>query len=142
VSRKAARIGPAFEAPEVADVFAELPPMARKKLLQLRALIFDTAAETPGVGPLLEALRWGEPSYLTPTTKSGTSIRIHWKPRQPNRCAMYVHCQTNLVAQYRLRHNSVLEFEGNRAVLFDVDQPLPEAALRDCVRLALTYHKS
>lgn len=53
---------------------------------------------------------------------------------------MYVHCQTNLVEQYRLRHGDALEFEGDRAVLFAVDQPLPERALRDCIELALTYH--
>jgi hypothetical protein len=55
---------------------------------------------------------------------------------------MYVHCQTNLVEQYRLRHPDTLEFEGNRAVLFRIGEPLPEDALRDCIRLALTYHKS
>lgn len=109
--------------------------------MQLRSLIFETAAATEGVGPLEEALRWGEPSYLTNQSKSGTTIRIHWKPKRADRCAMYVHCQTNLVEQYRLRHGGVLEFEGNRAVLFDVNQPLPEQALRDCIQLALTYHR-
>jgi hypothetical protein len=140
-SNKAVRAIPPFEHADVAETFAELPPAARDKLLHLRSLIFDTAAQTPGVGPLEEGLRWGEPSYLTSKSKSGTTIRIHWKPRTPDRCAMYVHCQTNLVEQYRLRHPDSLEFEGNRAVLFRIDQPLPEDALRDCIRLALTYHK-
>lgn len=130
-----------FQRPEVAEAFAELPSGPRQQLLQLRSLIFATAAETPGVGPLEEALRWGEPSYLTTETKSGTTIRIHWKPRRPDRCAMYVHCQTSLVAQYRLRHGDVLEFEGDRAVLLAVDEPLPKRALRDCIALALTYHR-
>ena len=141
-SKKVLRTVPPFEKTEVAAIFAALPPAARDKLLQLRSLIFETAAETPGVGPLEEALRWGEPSYLTSKSKSGTAIRIHWKPRRADRCAMYVHCQTHLVEQYRRRHRDSLEFEGNRAVLFPVDRPLPEEALRDCIRLALTYHQS
>jgi hypothetical protein len=141
-SKKALRAVPPFEQPEVAEIFAALPPAARDTLLQLRSLIFDTAAETPGVGALEEALRWGEPSYLTSRSKSGTTLRIHWKRRRADRCAMYVHCRTRLVEQYRLRHHDSLEFEGNRAVLFPVDGPLPEEALRDCVRLALTYHQS
>lgn len=141
-SKRVSRTDPPFERAEVAAVFAALPPAVREKLLQLRSLIFDTASKTPGVGPLEEALRWGEPSYLTSNSKSGTTIRIHWKPRRADRCAMYVHCQTNLVQQYRLRHHDSLEFEANRAVLFPVDQPLPEEALRDCVRLALTYHRA
>lgn len=128
-----------FERPEVAEAFAAIPPAPRERLLQLRSLILDTAAKTPGVGQLEEALRWGEPSYLTTASKSGTTIRIHWKPKQPEHCAMYVHCQTNLVAQYRARHGRALQFAGNRAVLFAVDEPLPKGALRDCIQLALTY---
>ena len=131
---------PAFQKSEVVEAFAVLPPAARDKLLELRSLIFETAAETPGVGPLEEALRWGEPSYLTTQSKSGTTVRIHHKLRKPEHCALYVHCQTKLVEQYRLRHHKVLEFEGNRAALFRVDRPLPRAALKDCIRLALTYH--
>lgn len=140
-SKKALRAVPPFQHEDVAATFAALPHAARRTLLQLRTLIFETAAELPGVGPLEEALRWGEPSYLTSTSKSGTTIRIHWKPRRVDRCAMYVHCQTNLVQQYRLLHYDSLEFEGNRAVLFPIDEPLPEEALRDCIRLALTYHR-
>jgi hypothetical protein len=34
-------------------------------LLVLREVIFDTVSEIEGVGKLEEALRWGEPSYLT-----------------------------------------------------------------------------
>jgi len=124
------------------EVFAALPPAARAKLLELRALIFETAARTPGVGPLEEALRWGEPSYLTSQSKSGTMLRIHWKARRPDRCAMYVHCQTNLLEQYRSRYPDTFEFEGDRAVLVDIDRPLPKAALRDCIQLALTYRRS
>lgn len=131
---------PTFEDSAVAEVFAAIPKRAREQLLRVRRLIFETAATTADVGPLEEALRWGEPSYLTTQSKSGTALRIHWKSRRPDRCAMYVHCQTNLVEQYRLRHGDILEFEGNRAVLFDVERPLPKEALRDCIRLALTYH--
>lgn len=131
-----------FERAEVAEAFAELPLPARKKLLELRSLIFETAAKTPGVGPLEEALRWGEPSYLTTQTKSGTTIRIHWKARRPDRCALYVHCQTNLIEQFRELSLGSFDFEGNRAILFDVARPLPEKFLRECIRMALTYHRS
>jgi hypothetical protein len=139
-SKKAANQVPPFERVEVAEVYAAVPTTARDKLMQLRTLIFETAREMPEVGPIEEALRWGEPSYLTPHSKSGTTIRIHWKQRNPEYCALYVNCQTTLIEEYRLRHPQSFEFEGNRAVLFRVSKPLPKAALRDCVRLALTYH--
>lgn len=132
---------PSFERPEVAEAFAAIPDAPRARLLELRALILDTAATTDGVGPIEEALRWGEPSYLTSKSRSGTTVRIHWKPRRPDRVGLYVHCQTSLVETYRERHGGVLEFEGNRAVLVAVDEPLPVAALRDCIALALTYRR-
>ena len=53
--------------PAPSDIAAALdafPPAARERLADLRALIFDTAAATPGVGALTETLKWGEPAYL------------------------------------------------------------------------------
>lgn len=42
----------------------------------MRRLIVATAAETSGVGPLTEMLKWGEPAYLTEATVSGSTIRL------------------------------------------------------------------
>jgi len=95
----------------------------------------------PASDPSRKTLRWGEPSYLTSSTKSATTIRIGWKPRHPDYIAIYVHCQTSLVDEYRRRYGDTLQFEGNRAVLLMIGQPLPVAALQDCIRLALIYHK-
>ncbi len=53
----------AIHNPAVADVFNNYPPEMRKKLLFLRALIFETAAELD-VGEIEETLKWGEPSYI------------------------------------------------------------------------------
>jgi len=66
----------------------------RQRLLALRWLILDTAAATAGVGRIEEALKWGQPSYLTTNPKSGSTIRIDQVP--PGGYALYVHCQTNL----------------------------------------------
>jgi hypothetical protein len=33
-----------------------------------------------------------------------------------------------------------MKFEGNRRIVFDVADRLPEEALRHCISLALTYH--
>lgn len=131
---------PAFETPDVASVFAAYPPALRDRLLRLRDLIFETAAATDGVGPLQETLKWGQPSYLTPRTKSGTTIRIDAVKSEPGRYALYVHCQTNLVASFREMYPDVLTCEGNRAVLFDEEDAVPEDVLRHCIALALTYH--
>jgi hypothetical protein len=70
----------------------------RRRLLALRELIFDTAASTEGVGELEETLKWGEPACLTPKSRSGTTVRIVWKPSDPTRYAMYFHCVVPLLA--------------------------------------------
>jgi len=126
---------------DVAEVFSAIPDLPRAKLLRLRALIFKSAAMLPQIGQLEETLKWGEPSYLT-KSKSGTTIRIHWKEQRPEYCALYVHCQTNLVELFRDRFGLDFEFEGNRAVLFPVKGRFPSAALRACIEMALTYHLS
>ena len=127
--------------PGVAEAFAAAPPALRPRLLALRDLIFETAAATEGVGPLTETLKWGEPAYLTEASRSGTTLRIGWKPAQPTQYGLYVHCQTNLVDSFRSLFPDELRFQGNRAILFDRAEDLPREPLALCIAMALTYHR-
>jgi uncharacterized protein DUF1801 len=130
-----------FERPEVAATFAWYPPAIRRQLLRLRELIFATAAKTPGVGPLEESLRWGEPAYLTTESKSGSTIRLDWKPKSPEQYALYFHCRSGLVDAFRRRFPGVFACEGKRALVFGADETLPAHELRACIALALTHHR-
>jgi hypothetical protein len=121
-------------------VFSAYPRPVKAKLLALRRLIFDTAKVTKGVGRLEETLKWGQPSYLTAETKSGSTIRIDWLKAGVNRYAVFFHCQTNLVETFRELYPTELSYGGNRCILLDAKKDVPEAALRHCVALALTYH--
>ena len=129
-----------FSDPAVDAVFGAYPRPLQSKLLALRRLIFDTAKATNGVGALQETLKWGQPSYLTPETKSGSTIRIDRDKSAPNRYAIYFHCQTALVGTFRELYPTELNFGGNRSILLDAGEKLPEPALRHCVALAMTYH--
>src|ERR1017187_6318715 len=86
---------PDFSDPAVAAVFNAYPTPLKARLLALRRLIFETAKTTKGVGALEETLKWGQPSYLTPETKSGSTIRIDRVKSTPNQYAVYFHCQTD-----------------------------------------------
>ena len=108
-------------------------------MLALRRLIFDTARTTEGVGALEEALKWGQISYLTSESKSGSTIRIDQVKSTAGQYAVYFHCQTDLVATFRELYPE-LSYGGNRSILLDVADQLPKSALRHCVALALTYH--
>jgi hypothetical protein len=120
-------------------VFSAYPDPVKAKLLALRRLIFDTAKATQGVGALEETLKWGQPSYLTPESKSGSTVRIDQVKAEAGRYAVYFHCQTDLVETFRELYPK-LRYQGNRAILLDAGEKLPEAELRHCVGLALTYH--
>ncbi|WJR77977.1 DUF1801 domain-containing protein [Bradyrhizobium sp. NP1] len=125
--------------PAVAAVFAACPEPVRSRLLALRRLILDTAQRTDGVGAIEETLKWGQPSYLTSASKSGSTVRIDGVKSVPNQYAIYFHCQTSLVETFRELYPE-LSYGGNRSILLDAGDELPEAALRHCVALALTYH--
>jgi len=77
-------------------------------------LIFRTAEHIPAVGPLTEALRCGQPSYLTATSRSGTTIRLGWNRLRPHAYSMYVHCRTNLVNTFDTLYPDVFQLIGNR----------------------------
>ncbi len=131
-----------FNNDAVAQTFEAYPPKIRPKLLALRSFIFETAASVEGVGELEETLKWGEPAYLTSQSKSGTTVRIGWKKSTPSQYAMYFHCQTNLVETFRMLFANELKFEGNRAIVFDESDTVPQDSLSFCIAAALTYHRS
>jgi hypothetical protein len=122
----------------VAAVFDAYPEPMKSKLLALRRLILETARATEGVGAIEEALKWGQASYLTSETGSGSTVRID-RVKSADQVAVYFHCQTDLVETFRELYPE-LTYGGNRSILLDAADALPEDALRHCVALALTYH--
>jgi hypothetical protein len=69
-----------FASPAVNEKFAAYGRLQRARLMALRDIIFEVAAATSGVGRLEETLKLGQPSYLTPETKSGTTLRFDAHP--------------------------------------------------------------
>jgi hypothetical protein len=126
--------------PAVAAVFGAYPKPVQSKLLALRRLIFETARVTKGVGRIEETLKWGQPSYLTPETKSGSTIRIDRVKSTAGQYAIYFHCQTDLVETFRELYPTELSYGGNRCILLNAAGKFPAPELRHCVALALTYH--
>jgi hypothetical protein len=120
-SIKSKAAGDRSQANAVDAVFKAYPQPAKTRLLALRRLILATAKATRGVGRIEEALKWGQPSYLTTETKSGSTVRIdHVAGKQ---YALYFHCQTDLVATFRELYPDKWSYGGNH-----------------CIALALTYH--
>jgi hypothetical protein len=128
-----------FQNKAVADRFAAYPPQVRPKMLALRELVLKTAASTPSAGEVEETLKWGEPSYVT-KRKAGSTVRMDWKAKSPATYALYFNCQTSLVENFRKMFPNDFQFEGNRALVFKLDQKLPKDSVSYCVAASLTYH--
>jgi hypothetical protein len=128
-----------FRTPEVAAKFGSYPPKAKQAMLTLRALVLETAFSTAGVGEIEETLKWGEPAYVT-KNGAGSTVRIDWKAKNPDRYAMYFHCRTDLVSTFRTLFPKDFMFEGNRALVFKLGERLPEDTLALCIAASLTYH--
>jgi hypothetical protein len=125
----------------VAAAFSAFPEQVRARLLDVRKLIFKTAACLASVGPLTETLKWGEPAYLTEATGSGSTIRLGWFRSSERECAVLFNCRTTLVDDFRNQFPDAFAFEKNRAILIDAREALPETPLSTCLAMALTYHR-
>lgn len=125
----------------VAAAIADYPNPARETFHAIRAIVLRAAETNRVVGPLTETLKWGEPAYLTEASKSGSTLRIAWKPAKPEHIGVLLNCRTTLVETMRSIYPEVLDYQANRAVLVRLDAPLPTDALDHCARLAQTYHR-
>ncbi len=135
--------GIGFQNDDVARVFDAYPLDIYQRALRLRALIFEVAKKTPGVGHVEETLKWSEPAYIAYALRAerviGSAIRIGWKKSDPDHYRLLFHCQTTLVDSFREQFPNEYNFEGNRAIVFGIDDKIPERATAQCIAASLTY---
>lgn len=126
-----------FASQQVEEAYDLTDREARECLLQLREMIFDTAQAQPDIGVIEETLRWGQPAYLTPETKAGSTIRLG-VPKTA-RFALFVHCQSRLIPDYLAAYPMWDRVEGTRAVLFDHVAEIDPLRHGWLIEQALTY---
>lgn len=124
---------------DIQEKFNHYPPTVQPLWLQLREIIFELCQQHQ-LGTVEESLKWGEPSF---SVKHGSPVRLDWKPKYPEYCCVFFNCKTTLVDTFKtLFHpHPHIRFEGNRAMLLACDKPLPPAIIKQCLLMALTYHK-
>lgn len=116
---------------------ASYPPQVGPQLRFLRKLIRSVAESIPEINRLEEELKWGEPSFITET---GSTLRMDWKEKYPNRYGLYFKCTSRLVPTIRALYGNLFTYERNRALHFRLDGKIPEEEVRSCIRMALRYH--
>lgn len=117
--------------------FTTYPITASVALNQVRELIFHVA-EQDGITEIEETLKWGEPSYIS---KVGSTIRFDYKDKKPQQFCIYFNCNTKLVDTFKELYGDTFVYQGNRALVFKLNQALPSRELAHCLSLALRYKK-
>ena len=125
-----------FIKPELEAKFATYPVAAQEQLKRIRNLILSVAEED-GLGAVEETLKWGEPSFLV---KGGSTIRMDWKPKDPDFIKVYFHCQTSLVETFKEIYRDEFEYEGKRAIVIPL-RASEIGPLKHCLQMALQYHR-
>lgn len=124
--------------PDVQHVIDSYEPAVHQGVMALRGLIYRVAGDLNGIGPLQEALRWGQPAYLTASTGAGSTLRLG--PHRDACFALFAHCQTTIIHSYAQAFPGWDRIDGNRAVLFDTPDQIEPERLTHLIRHALTYH--
>ncbi len=129
---------PPFLNDAITRAFAAFPDGPRDQLLQVRAQIFDLAAADPRIGPVGEALKWGQPSYASLRPRVGTPIRLGIT--KAGRAALFVHCQSSVIAQIAPLLPPDFDLDGTRALhLSDHPKAASHPIVGAFLRTSLTY---
>ncbi|MBB1480033.1 DUF1801 domain-containing protein [Pseudoalteromonas sp. SG41-2] len=121
----------------VKQKFTTYPENIAVVLHEIRSLILQVAVQD-GITELEETLKWGEPSYIS---KIGTTIRFDHKPKSAEQFCIYFNCKTKLVETFKELYGDTFSYEGNRALVFKLNQTVPVKELAHCISLALRYKK-
>lgn len=124
--------------PAVEEKFNSYPEEVKDKMQFLRNLVIEAAEEIEEITQIEETLKWNEPSFVT---KYGSTLRMDWKERAPNQYAMYFQCTTRLVDTFKLVFHHKFKYEGNRAIVFELNEKIPVTELKQCIKATLMYHK-
>ncbi|PJZ46968.1 DUF1801 domain-containing protein [Leptospira brenneri] len=123
---------------EISSYYFNLTPVMLEKFMEIRTWIYELSESDDRIGELEECLKWGEPSFLTPKTKSGSTIRIGKVDN--SEFALYFNCKTSIAKEIALEFPE-LKCDGKRALYFEAKKKLPKAKVIICLKKALLYHQ-
>ncbi|MCX7559465.1 hypothetical protein OS190_07765 [Sulfitobacter sp. F26204] len=102
--------------------------------------IFQTIAQENNLGPLAESLKWGQPAWRPQKPRTGSTLRLHWIPADPDQLALFVDCKTDLAERMRELYPDLPANDGRRRLVLSLNEDLPEQALAHLAQMTFTYH--
>lgn len=123
---------------EVLEYYYHVSPVMLDKMMEIRTWIYELSEADQQIGLIQECLKWGEPSFLTPITKSGSTIRM--AKVDDTSFALYFNCKTSIANEIAIEFPE-FNCDGKRALYFTTISKLPKTKMMTCLKKALLYHK-
>lgn len=118
----------------IEDYYPTYTNNEKEKLQEMSDLVEQVAEKLSLV--IKAERKWGQLSF---SSKIGTPIRM--ARFDDDYVALFVHCQTTLVEQWREMFTDSLKFSKTRAILLNTKDELPIDDLEICIQMALSYRK-
>lgn len=96
---------------------------------------------TPIVNSEVEAVFNSHPAPVREGLLELRQLVLETAEDTPGDYAMYFICNTNLVNTFEDMFGDVFTYEPNRALIFNIGGEIPRNELRQCISMALTYHR-
>lgn len=128
-----------FENIEIKKTYYRFPKEMRKKMLEVRDIIFEVGKNNDKIGKITETLKWGEPTYQANNSKDGSPIKITHKKSINNNFSIYIISSTNLIDMFKELYPKTFYFNGNREIIINTDRKIPRKEISHCIELALRY---
>ena len=123
---------------EIKNKYQSYPPHIKKEMLDLRKFILEIVSKDSEIDFTEEALKWGEPSFMTKS--SGSTLRIDWKEKSPEYISLFVNCQTKLISIFKELYPNDFEYVGNRELRLPLKGKYSKVKLKKCIELVLKYN--
>lgn len=121
------------------SVVDQYPAEFKEKLLYLKSLIYEQAELSPNVDVIEESIKWRQLSYVS-KNRSGTPIRLGIEKKTPGYYGLYVNCSTTVINDVKHIFGDGFQYDGNRGLLFNEKDNLPENNIRRIIDIILCYH--
>lgn len=122
----------------ISFVTDKYPSNVLSRFEEFRNLVLGIAENMGDLKWMEESLKWNEPSFRS---NIGSPVRFGWNDKSPNQFGLYFICTTTLVETFHQLYPDFFQFDGNRGLLFQVDEVFPAEPLSLCLQLALRYKK-
>ncbi len=124
--------------PDISSILETYPETTLTRYQEFKELVLETADSIDDIKWLEENIKWNELSFRS---NIGSPFRFGWNSKSPDQFGIYFICSTTLIETFKQLYPDFFTFDGNRGLIFELNQAFPIEPLSHCLKLALRYKK-